>query len=103
MEAGKLDRLITIETPTFTNPNGEVTDAWETFATAWAEVKPNKTIESVGANAQLSGYSATFTMRHVDGINQKMRIVHDSKSYYISAIRYHGRNEFMEVDAGGGD
>jgi SPP1 family predicted phage head-tail adaptor len=103
VEAGKLDRQIIIEQATVTNPGGDVTETWATFATVWAQIVPLTRDELFGANAIQNAQTATFRIRYLSGLNQKMRINYDSKYWYITSITYIGRDETMDVIATGGE
>ncbi len=98
MQAGRLDRKITIETPTdVQSGTGVVTQTWATFATPWAEVRPVRGQERFAA-AQVAGeIDQVFRIRWLSGVTRKMRISYDSLTWDIIDIAEIGRREGLEI------
>lgn len=55
---------------------GEVSRAWEPVATVWAAIEPLSAREYIQSQATQSQASARITIRHRDGLNAAMRLVH---------------------------
>lgn len=90
---GKLDRRITIQTPTDSRDTyGGVVPSWATYATRWANVRyvsNQSASESFPADRKTSRYSIQFTVRSdttTQAMTTKMRISFDSKIYDIRSI-----------------
>lgn len=95
MEAGKLDRRITIQQATVTRgAGGGETRSWTTLATVWANVRPMSGREFVAGQRtgggtttqQLGEVTTTFQIRYRSDVVEKMRISYDSKTYNIRAV-----------------
>jgi SPP1 family predicted phage head-tail adaptor len=106
MQAGKLDRRITIENKTSTrNSVGGKVESWSTLAERWASHR------ELGAKAAISGNEkdrlfygegdTIFVIRYDDLVNANMRITYNGKIYAIEAVREFGtgRQVFMEIIA----
>lgn len=103
IEAGKLDRRITIQRATFTrNDMGEQIPAWSTLATVWAEAKPVSDGERVKAREVSAEISMRFTIRWsttVGGVNPKDQVVYAGRTYDIVGVKEIGRREGIEISA----
>lgn len=100
MRAGKMDRLITIQTFTTTqNDYGEPVETWTTLASVWAERVPMSGREAFAAD-QLAALSLVkFKIRYRSDVDTKNRIL-DAGSYYdIRSVGIIGRNEGLEITA----
>jgi SPP1 family predicted phage head-tail adaptor len=84
MEAGDLNRRITIETPTVTRDTyGAEILTWSTLVTVWAS-KQHKTSREFYAVSKInSEVTDLFVIRFRTGLNTRMRINYDSKYYDI--------------------
>lgn len=100
MQAGRMDRRITIEEVTETqNSYGAASESWSTFKTVWAEVKPVKGKEfflDEQVNARLD---IIFRIRWLEGLNTKMRISYNEQHYNIDSIVELGRREGFQINA----
>ena len=86
MEAGKLDRRITIQQATVTRgAGGGETRTWANLATVWANVRPMSGREFT-AGQQLGEVTTTFQIRYRSDVVEKMRVSYDSKTYNIRAV-----------------
>lgn|SRR4030065_1640189 len=87
MRAGELRNYITIQQPTESqDANLELILTWSTFATVWASIEPLIGREFYAArqvNAELTG---KISLRFINGITAKMRVLYDSKTYNIEAV-----------------
>lgn len=87
---GRLDRKITIQSLAVTQGDfGEVTEAYSTFATVWAQVKEVSGSERDIDDKQVGLAKVEFLIRHIDNLNLRMRISYDSKVYDITHIKHH--------------
>lgn len=89
MDAGKLDRRVTIETPATTRgETGGHEETWSTFATLWANVR----------DPADSRVSKVVTIRYRADITAAMRVrFADGTTARISHLRELGRHEWLEV------
>jgi SPP1 family predicted phage head-tail adaptor len=94
MQAGRLDRRITIEQPTeSTGAIGDVTESWSDFATVWAGKDDRSGREALSPEIERGEVETVWRIRHLDGLTMKMRIVYDGRIYDIRSIREIGRGE----------
>lgn len=94
-----LDQLIDIESRTVAVSTAG--QAVETFASYASSVWANK-IYLRGSEKDSSGRETDFDdigfiIRYDSGINQTMRIIHDSIEYDIQRIEVIGRDRFMKI------
>lgn len=96
MEAGKLDRYITIEQKSVTKDalGGEVI-TWETYANAWANYKGLRATEKVESEQEVANRKVEFTIRTLDAplTDEAMRVSYDSQIYMIEGVKLIGRQE----------
>lgn len=98
MQAGRLDREITIQQATETNDSyGSVQVVWSTYASPWAQVIAVRAEERVVSGRILATKVNRFRIRYDSGITEKMRIVYESENYNIRGISEIGRQEGMEL------
>ena len=99
MRAGKLRHKVTIQDYTESqNSYGEMTKTWSDYATVWASIEPvrgREFWESQQINAEVT---AKITIRHLYGINPKMRVKHDNRIFeIISVINPEERNVELQL------
>ncbi len=100
MRAGELDRKIVIESATETRDDyGAVVQTWATFATVWARKRDIRGSEQFTAQQVNARIAATFTVRWLDGVTEKMRISYDGQTWDIRSINEIGRREGLELYA----
>lgn len=102
MEAGKLDRKITIATPTESaNAAGEVAiTGWSTWHQPWAEKQASAGDERFVADQRRHINSCTWIIRYKAGLTTKMRITDDLGIVYkINSIVEVGRREGWLISA----
>ncbi len=98
MLAGKLDRFITIEQPTESiTAQGEVTQAWATLASVWAQYQPLNSTERFAGDAARGVFSAKFNIRYRSDVTEKMRIYFNARRYRILGINEIGRREGLQI------
>lgn len=104
MEAGKLDRKITIERATVTTGAlGGETRTWATYATAWAEYTPVSDGERWRAGQMGATATARFVVRWSSAlalVTEADRIVHDGRTFGIVGVKEIGRRVGIELTAG---
>ena len=97
---GRMDRRIVVEEYTSTlDGYGETVKEWSTYATVWARNVVLPKGEIALANQQVAVVEVSYRIRHLPGINERMRIVDGEKYYYITKISEIGRNVAMMVYA----
>ena len=98
MQAGRLDRRITIERKT-TVPDevGDPVESWAELSTRWANVKHQGGREFLAAGAERTEARTVFTIRYFDGLRRTDRINYDGAIYDVEAINELGRREGQQI------
>lgn len=102
MNAGSLDRRITIEAPTITtNDVGAEVVTWATWAAdVPAQVRTESSRDRILAGRITEEMAYLVTIRYRDGITPKMRLQYDGKTLTIAGPpREVGRRAFLEMTA----
>lgn len=106
MEAGKLDRRITIQRATISqNDLGEEVEVWADLATVWAAAKPvsdGERRERMVSGEVSASAETRFTIRWsstVEGVNPKDRISYDGIVWDIWSAKEIGRRVGIEITA----
>ena len=87
MQAGKLNRLVTIEQKTATvNELGEHTSGWQTVATVWASIIKKSGLETIRSNMEMSIVQASIRVRYRTDIKANMRVVYLNEVFDIRAV-----------------
>jgi SPP1 family predicted phage head-tail adaptor len=87
MISGALSRLIYLQEPVEARTDDGSTRAdWSTLTSAWAKVEPLRGREKWIAKKVHSESMCKFTCRHINGLNEKMRVVYDTVPYQIVSI-----------------
>lgn len=89
--AGKLRHRIAIQEYRYVSQDsvtGEEKREWTTVHECWAEIAPLSARDMIAAQAAQSKVTARITIRHFDGIDASMRVVHTKR----------GRDVIYEVD-----
>lgn len=98
MMAGKLDRRVLIEAPTFSNDSiGASTTTWATLATVWARVEHLAGKELYAAKQIIPTADLKITIRYRSDITEKMRVTHDGVVYGIQHIAEIGRRDGLAI------
>lgn len=101
MDAGRLDRRITIQT--FTESNNtfrEPIKTWVTLATVWAQLVPQRGTERYAireGQAVDARALVIWRIRHRTDVTTLMRISYGGELYDIQDIREIGRREGLEL------
>lgn len=99
MNAGRFDRLITIQQNTETRDNvGGKADTWSTFAQIWAAYKPITGIENVNADRIEAKGMVNFIIRYRSDITNAMRISYDGQIYNIKSITELTRRQYLTIE-----
>ena len=87
MRAGRLNSEITIQQlVSGQDEAGQPVNTWETFATAWANIRHLSGMETIKAGAETSVVKASISIRYLDGVRAAMRVVCGSTTYEIKAV-----------------
>lgn len=87
--AGKLNRRITLQTPTVTRgASGGVVKAWSEVAQVWAAVRhfSGNERQASSAGGQVAEARTEFTMRYRAGITPKARVLYGGATYNIRHV-----------------
>lgn len=103
MEAGKLDRRITLQ-PRLMTKNGfnEDVETWPDGLEVWSSYEPVKDGERLRAAEVAASITARFQIRwspDVAGLSEVDRLAFDGRSFDIVAVKEIGRREGMEISA----
>lgn len=66
-------------------PEGQETQTWQTFATRFAKIEPTSGREYVAAGGIFADVNTVITMRWIEGVTAKMRVVYGSHVYHVLA------------------
>lgn len=101
MRAGRLDRRLTIQTFTTTQDvnSGEMVKSWATFASVMGGKREMTAKERFAAQQDVSERTCLWTIRWLDGVTAKMRILDDRGELWdIEAVpEGYGRARTMEL------
>lgn len=105
MEAGKLDRRITLQRVTITRDeyNAPV-ETWADLTTVWASYEPVSDGERFRAGERAAEISARFQIRYssaVKDVTPVDRLTFDGKPYAITHVKEIGRRVGLELTATG--
>lgn len=103
MQAGKLDRRITLERASITLDDfGGQVEAWVVLATVWAEAIPVSDRERWRAGEIGATISHRFRIRWssaVADLNARDRVIFDGREYDIHGVKEIGRRVGLEITA----
>jgi len=99
MRAGRMDRLIRIETLTVgKDTQGGPTESWALLAEVWAEVKAFSGTERLLAAQVTPQALLKFRIHWRDDFDETARIVHDGRNYDIQPpLAEIGRRQGLEI------
>lgn len=85
--AGKLNRKVTIQTPSTTQDDyGQPTQLWTDVLTTWAAIRAATSKEVYAASSFVSQVSHIVTIRWRPGIQAKQRIIYRDRIFEIQAL-----------------
>jgi SPP1 family predicted phage head-tail adaptor len=78
IEAGRLRHRVKVQRQIQSQDTltGQITVAWETIATVWADIQPLSAREFIQSQSMQSQIVARIVIRYRDGIGASMRLVH---------------------------
>jgi SPP1 family predicted phage head-tail adaptor len=98
MQAGRLDRRVTIEQATATqNDYGEPVRTWSTLATVWAEKLDLKASERFAGDQHDARIDTVWRIRYRADVTPLMRVSHGGLRYDIQGTRELGRRAGLEL------
>lgn len=88
MRAGSLRHRLLIESKTQAQDElNQPVDTWVAVTTVWGRIAPMKATEGYEANQNVARITHEITIRYTSAVSENMRIVHDSRTFYIQGIR----------------
>ena len=87
MDAGKLNRRVTIEAPgTAQDSVGQLVQTWSTVAEVWAAIRPLAGRELMLAKSVEAEITHTVTIRYRSGITTGHRLLFGARVFNITAV-----------------
>jgi len=100
IEAGKMDRPATIQTPTDSVSSlGEPILTFATYKLRFVSLNALSGGEAIAAMANESTVTHKIRMHYCDGLVPKMRIIISGRTFEINSVIEIGRREMHEVSA----
>lgn len=99
MRAGKLDRIIQIQSFTYGEPDeyGNVTEGWADFVTLRAQIVQMNTEEYLRAFGEISETVIVFRTRFVSGVTTGHRVEYEGRHFNIRETKEIGRGQGLEL------
>lgn len=83
----RLNKRITIQQQSATQDDaGQPINTWVDVATLWAEIRDVSGREFIAADGQQKQVQTKILIRHREGIESQMRVLHGSNTYNIEAV-----------------
>lgn len=88
LEAGKLRNIVKVQKKTgYQTSDGSMSYSWvDVYGKIYADINPVSASEFLASAAEKMKVQAKITIRYKKDINDKMRVVHGDKIYYINGI-----------------
>lgn len=87
MQAGRLNRRVTLQSPSQSvDELGQPIPGWTDVAALWGDIRMKSGLESIKAGASVSVVQASIRVRYRAGITAGMRVVHNLQAYNIVAV-----------------
>lgn len=101
MQAGQLRDRITIQRKTGGTDawGAPLPEAWEDYATIWANVRHLSGTESIKAGADVSVVSASIRIRWRQDVTAGMRVIAGAQTFDVEAVLYGQRREYVDLQA----
>lgn len=100
IEAGKLDKLITIERNTeIVRPSGAVLRQWTAVASVRAQIVEQSTDEFLAGYGEAEKGSVVFRVRYLAGITTADQIAYNGERYDLQKVVEIGRRRGLELRA----
>lgn len=98
MRAGKLDKIINIESAATTvDPYGTPTTAWVPLATMRAQIVNASTEEFIRGQGASSETAIVFRMRWLDGVTVANRVTYEGNAFDIKETKELGRRRGLDI------
>ena len=97
MRSGSLRHRVNIEQQTGVDELGQPLDVWTLVAAVWADIKHLSGVSTIKAGADTSIVQASIRIRHREGLNAGMRVVHGSDIYDIRAPLPDGKRQYLDL------
>ena len=100
MRAGKLDRIITIESPVVAQDAtfGGADKVWCVVASVWAELlPPKKATEIVAGAVEGLHVELAFRIRYRADVTEECRVLYQGRYYTIWSLSEIGRRRSLEI------
>lgn len=98
MQAGRLDRRVTIEQVSRANDTfGDPIETWTVLDTVWADVRPIRGSEPFQGEQFQARADTRFRMRYRSDVDAAMRLRYRGDLYGIVSILELGRQEGLEI------
>ena len=98
MNAGELDRRVTLERYTTTRDSwNNPSKTWETLAVVWAMKQDRTEVERTELNQIVALNRTLFKIRHRTDVDATMRVDYDGQKYYITGVKELGRVEGLQL------
>jgi SPP1 family predicted phage head-tail adaptor len=103
LEAGKLDRRVSIESPsTYQDDTGQELARWSPVATVWAAWRRASARETLAAAEVSATVTDVFEIRWsnlVAAVDPKHRLIFEDRTYDIAEVTMIGRREGLRISA----
>lgn len=104
MDAGRLDRTITIRRVSVADVTGliEPVETWSDIATVRAYAVPVSDAERARAGETLAQVRIRFTVRYssqVSSIDPRDRLAFEGRTFDINGVKEVGRRQYLEITA----
>lgn len=100
MQAGNYNRRIAIESYTTSkDAYGENQKTWVLFREAFAAVQTASSREVFQSDKLTQIDTVLFHVRYIEGIDSKMRIIHEGQAYNIRQVLPKGRRKELQIVA----
>lgn len=102
MNAGRLDRRITLRRKVDTNTALGVTEAWSDLATIWAGRKDVSDGEKTAAGMVMASIVSRFVVRSSEltrGLTAKDQLIEGGKTFRVIGIKELDRRGYLEITA----
>ena len=99
MRSGKLKHRVTIQELSIArNDYGEDIESWVNVSIVWASIEPLRGREYWQAKQVVGEITGRITIRYLEGVDEKMRIIYGEKTYNIlSVINPEEKNRILQL------
>jgi len=101
MRAGTLSERCVIQRKTQGTDSwgAPLPEAWQDYATVWANVRHLSGVESIKSGADVSVVKASIRIRWRQDITAGMRVLHGAQTFDVEAVLYGQRREYVDLQA----